>query len=176
MAYPVSRRGNSSTFDCDVVCTLESLADHLSQLSATGRERTRGIGQVTHRSRPRGAFKVVRGVAGPRHYVRFGPCASFVAIQMLFWHEPERKISNLIEVASWLAVVVGGGELEPTGTESERLAQVRLAELRRSEAEYRRLLAEQPDRPDLLGQLSGASPPNRQNGGGDRRRAPRDRY
>ena len=40
------------------------------------------------------------------------------------------------------------------GTESERLAQARLAELRRSEADYRRLLAEQPNRPDLLGQLA----------------------
>jgi predicted TPR repeat methyltransferase len=54
-----------------------------------------------------------------------------------------------------LAVVVGGGgELEPIGTESERLAQARLAELRRSEADYRRLLAEQANRPDLLGQLA----------------------
>jgi predicted TPR repeat methyltransferase len=44
--------------------------------------------------------------------------------------------------------------LEPIGTESERLAQARLAELRRSEADYRRLLAEQPNRPDLLGQLA----------------------
>jgi predicted TPR repeat methyltransferase len=44
--------------------------------------------------------------------------------------------------------------LEPIGTESERLARARLAESRRSEADYRRLLAEQPNRPDLLGQLA----------------------
>ena len=53
-----------------------------------------------------------------------------------------------------VAVCGGLGELEQTQTESERLAQVRLAELRRSEADYRRLLAEQANRPDLLGQLA----------------------
>ncbi len=44
--------------------------------------------------------------------------------------------------------------MEQIGIDSERLAQVRSAELRRSEAEYRRLLAEQPNRPDLLGRLA----------------------
>jgi Flp pilus assembly protein TadD len=47
-----------------------------------------------------------------------------------------------------------GSELEPLGTESEPLAQARLAELRRAEADYRRLLAEQPNRPDLLAPLA----------------------
>jgi predicted TPR repeat methyltransferase len=46
------------------------------------------------------------------------------------------------------------GELDGIGTESERHAEVRLAELRRSEAHFRRLLAEQPNRPDLLGKLA----------------------
>jgi predicted TPR repeat methyltransferase len=44
--------------------------------------------------------------------------------------------------------------LEQISTESERLAQVRLAELRRLEADCRRLLAEQANRPDLLGRLA----------------------
>ncbi len=53
-----------------------------------------------------------------------------------------------------MAVCGGVGELEQIARGSERPTQVRLAELRRSEAYCRRLLAEQPNRPDLLGQLA----------------------
>ena len=43
---------------------------------------------------------------------------------------------------------MGVGELDPNGTESERLAEARLVELRRLETDYRRLLAAQPNRPN----------------------------
>ena len=52
------------------------------------------------------------------------------------------------------AAVLRGCELEQNKTEPERPAQIRSSELLRSEAEYRRLLAEQANRPDLLAQLA----------------------
>src|SRR5262249_22171054 len=66
-----------------------------------------------------------------------------------FLHVGSRMITSFA-----MAVCGRRTAVEQGGTHSERPAQTHSAELHDSEAECRRLLAEQPNRADLLGQLA----------------------